>query len=261
MPKRDKPREFRKTTVSRELFAEVSALLSKLRQLKPHKDERSGLLMPQLIPLSPEAERIFIEFYNEVGGIIHQSAPRDAAQWSKLIGYSARLALVGQLAHDPDAKEITGEIMKHACALARWFGTEAMRIYAMLAETPEQRGTRMLVEFIKSHGGEVTVRDVYTYYRPLKNKRDEAERRLNALVKEGLVEGVEIKPDGKGRPTVKFRLIQASASAQIPDSRGKTPNCADADKVDSEKITPLVERNAEAVSEEVDAMPEGVLEL
>jgi hypothetical protein len=99
------------------------------------------------------------------------------------------------------------------------------------------------------------------YYWPLKHKRDEAERALSALVKKGLGEWIETKPEGRGRPTVKFRLLQTSPSPKIPDLRGKMLNCGDGETVRTQKITPLVERNAEAVSGELDAMPTGVLEL
>ena len=89
---------------------------------------------------------------------------REAAQWSKLSAYSARLALVGQLMWDPKAREISGNVMQAACELARWFGNEAERIYALIAETPEQREQRKLVEFIERRGGRVTEREVYTNY-------------------------------------------------------------------------------------------------
>ena len=66
---------------------------------------------------------------------------------SKLSGYAARLALIGQLAANPNATTVTGEVMRAAFDLARWFGAEAVRIYASMAETAEQRETRKLVEF------------------------------------------------------------------------------------------------------------------
>jgi hypothetical protein len=144
------------------------------------------LLTPKLLPLSREAEQIFIAFYNEVGQIIYDASPRVAAQWSKLIGGSARLAFIGQLAHDPRATQISGEIMTYAVALARWFGQEAERIYAQLAETPKQRARREVIEFIERRGGAVTDRDVYTNYSALKNNKPGTERELTALVKAGL---------------------------------------------------------------------------
>jgi len=53
---------------------------------------------------------------------------------------------------------------------------------------------------------------------------------LDALEKAGLGkwEPVPTRTQG-GRPTRKLQLLQASASAKPPDSRGEAPSCADAD--------------------------------
>src|SRR4029434_8260160 len=101
--------------------------------------------------------KIFVDFYNECARRAFEADIREAAQWSKLSAYSARLALVGQLMRDPDAEIVTGDTMRAACELARWFGNEAARIYAQLAETREQREQRELVEFIERCGRKVTV--------------------------------------------------------------------------------------------------------
>ena len=108
---------------------------------------------------------------------------------------------------DPKAREISGNVMQAACDLARWFGNEAERIYALLAATSEQREQRKLIEFIQSRGGSVTVRDLMQSYWPLKNKREQAEQALTALVKKGRGKWKELKPDGPGRPTRAFQLF------------------------------------------------------
>ena len=130
--------------------------------------------------------------------------------------------LVGQLARDPLAEIVTGDTMGAACELARWFGNEAVRIYSQLAETPEQQEQRELVEFIERRGGTVTVRDVITYYRSLKNQREKAEQQLDALVKAGCGqwEPVPTTPRG-GQPTRKFRLLHTSASAEAYEGKRK----------------------------------------
>ena len=64
-------------------------------------------------------------------------------------------------------------MMRAACDLARWFGNEAERIYALIAETNEQRDRRKLIEFIQHRGGEITEKDIYSSYRALKNKAKE----------------------------------------------------------------------------------------
>jgi len=207
-------------------------LFAKLTALQPHKDEHDEE-WPVLLGLTAEAKKIFVDFYNECARSAFEADIRKAAQWSKLSAYSARLALVGQLMCDPDAKEISGDVMRAACELARWFGNEAERIYALIAETPEQRERRRLIEFIQSRGGIVSVRDLVTYYRAIKNLgaggTEKATGMLNGLVQNGYGKWEEIRPEGRGRPTRVFRLLLASASAEKTDLRGETPNCADAD--------------------------------
>jgi len=183
----------------------------------------------------------FVEITDAEG--THQEMPEPLleAAWNKLNGYAARLALVAQLASDPQSKTITGDTMRAACDFCQWAGREAERIYATLSETVAECEQRQLIEFIDRRGGVVTVRDVMQSYRPLKNKKDEAERALHALVKNGLAEKKETQPEGPGRPTVKFQIlppwststefIDVNAVQNTPMStvfpRGETPNCVD----------------------------------
>jgi hypothetical protein len=224
-------------TIPDPVRARMSELFDNLWLLQPEHDGNDNL-QPALLTLEPDAKKEFVAYYNECGASAVDGDERTEAAWNKLSGYAARLALIGQLAANPEATTVTGEVMRAACDLARWFGAEAVRIYASMAETAEQRETRKLVEFIESHGGSVTARDTYTYYRPLKGKKEKAEQALNALEKAGRGKWEPV-PTGTqgGRPTRKLRLLQASASAEPPDSRGKAPSCADADRGSSQKNT------------------------
>jgi uncharacterized protein DUF3987 len=247
MPPRSHPRKYTKQIVSPELFAEVSQLFSKLRELTPKQDEH-GHLMPTLLPLSPKAEEVWVEFYDEIGQIIYEADPRTAGQWSKLIGYAARLALIGELAHDPDAREISAEIMRKACELAHWFGNEAVRIYATLVETTEQREARELIRFVESRGGGVTIRESTQYYWPFRNDREKAEQKFNALVKRGFGKSEPVPTTAKGgKPTRKFQLLSRIYSTKPPDLRGKVGGSVDVEATSIEKITPSSEPQSEAV--------------
>ena len=145
--------------------------------------------------------------------------------WAKLTGYAARLALVGQLARNPNAELVTGEVMQAACDLAKWFGNEAVRIYAELAETREQRDLRELCEFIERRGGTVYKRDVMQSFTRLKNNKPGTERELNALVKAGIGKWEPVDHGGgPGRPTRIFRLLRLSTSTQSGVLREKTGN-------------------------------------
>jgi hypothetical protein len=96
--------------------------------------------------------------------------------------------------------------MRAACDLARWFGNEAVRIYASLAETHEQRELRNLVEFIQSRGGSATVRDGMTYFRPFRGNKEETERQYSALVRAKYGEWKPVERGGRSRRTQKFQL-------------------------------------------------------
>jgi Protein of unknown function (DUF3987)/VirE N-terminal domain len=255
-----RPDKWSEATVPENLRNAVLELFAELWLLQP---ERKGeKVQPALLRLDADAKAAFVAFYNETGDASAEADERAEAAWCKLSGYAARLALVGQLAHDPRSDKVTGDTMEGACDLARWFGNEAVRIYAELAERPEQRDQREFREFVEGRGGTVTVRDVITYYRPLKNHREKAEQRLNALVKagRGQWEPVPTTPRG-GQPTRKFRLLHTSASAEPYKLRGKAEGCADADAPDSRKIRPAGEPKTEAVSDGLDAMPARILEL
>jgi hypothetical protein len=71
---------------------------------------------PHPLPLTPskEAKELFISFYNATGRTIALTDDRSGASWSKLLGYAARLALVGQLARNPKSDRIEPDTMHAA---------------------------------------------------------------------------------------------------------------------------------------------------
>ena len=218
--------KWREATVPDDLHRKVWELFSELWLLQPN----NGVPLP--LPVEREAKEVFVRFYNQCGVTALKAGEHEEAVWSKLTGYGARLGLIGQLAHTPCAEKISdGAIMEAACRFALWAGNESARIYSELAETPAQREQREFIEFIQSRRGVVTVRDVITYYWPLRNQRDEAEWRLNALVRKGLGKWEDWRPEQGskgGRPTRVFRVLLSSASAQPGDLRGKNRSFADA---------------------------------
>ena len=235
MPTRNRPRKWIDKSIPREVKAEVNELFAKLAALEPHTNKH-GEESPVLLVLSAEARKIFVDFFNECARRAHQADFREAAQWAKLSAYSARLALVGQLLWDPKAREVSANVMRAACDLARWFGNEAERIYALMAETPLQRQQRKLCEFIERHGRRVTVREVTQLFRPLKTNRDEAERQLNALVRAKYGEWIETK-GARGPATREFQLLPLSTSTGFEISPSVEPEPVDVDSPSSQEIT------------------------
>jgi 5S rRNA maturation endonuclease (ribonuclease M5) len=254
-------------TIPDELRKGVLELFGKLWSLQPEEPEHHdhGQSRPKLLRMDADAKAVFVDFYNACGTASIEAGEHEEAAWNKLTGYGARLALVGQLARDPEFEFVTGKTMQAACDLARWFGNEAVRIYAELAETPEQTDQRELIEFIERRGGAVYEREVMQSFTRLKNDKAGTERELTALVKEGRGKWEPVEHSGgPGRPTRKFRLLRSSTSTQFAISRGKTQNSVDVDTPNSQKITPPEKpetKPTKPASVEVVAMPSGVLEL
>jgi hypothetical protein len=239
-------------TIPDDLRAAALKIFSEIWLLQHEKDD-SGNPRPALLRLDPDAKAVFVEFYDECGAAALEADEHGEAAYCKLTAYGARLALIGQLARKPEAKVVTGDTMKAACDLARWFGNEAMRIYAELAETRDQREQRELIEFVQRRGGTASEREVRQCFTRLKNDKLGTDRELSALVKAGIGKWELVDHGGgRGRPTRKFRLLSSSTSTKIGNLRGETRNFVDVATYKSRKIE---------VSREPETMPTGVLEL
>ncbi len=239
-----RPDKWSESSIAPQIRTALAQVMEKLYLMCPEQAQDGT--SPKLLPLNSDAKAAFVSYYNECGIAAADADEREEAAWSKLSGYAARLALVGQCARDPDADVVTGEVMVAACDLARWFGAEAVRIYATMSETTEQSFARRVVEFIERRGGAVTVRDVVTYHRPLKNQTERATQELNALERAG--HGIwKPAPSTKrgGKPTRRFWLhsheVGASASAIPPVFPRERGGYADADGAEERKTQPVPE--------------------
>ncbi len=235
-------------TIAERIQAAVRDIFATLYKLQGEND---GEARPKILCLDAEAKDEFVRYYNECGAAAAEADEREEAAWSKLSGYAARLALVGECARNPGAEMVTVEAMAAACALAHWFGAEAGRIYATMSETDEQSKARRLVEFIQRRGGTVRVSEVVTNYRPLKNQTAQAQEALAALQRAGYGSWASVPTTARGgKPTSEFRLQpqprELSASA-IPDFLPRDRRgYADADMYNSRKTQPISDR-AEAL--------------
>jgi len=190
---------------------DVAALFDRLYAFEPDIDA-GGDPTPHIVPLTVQAKLTWIDFVNEHGERQVELVGDEAAAWSKLEGYAARLALVVHLvraaAEDPTLESpdhIDEQSVAAGVHLSRWFAAEALRVYALLDEEEEVRERRRLVERIELHGGEVAVRD----WQRLRSHRTvaEAEAELAGLVEAGLGRW-RTTPRGPkgGRPSRRFVL-------------------------------------------------------
>jgi hypothetical protein len=224
------------------------ALFQELRLLQPELGDNDQP-RASLLRLDADAKAAFVKSYNECGASAVECDENEEAAWNKLSGYAARLALIGKLASNPNATTVTGEVMAAACDLARWFGSEAVRIYASMAETREQREQRKLIEFVESRGGTVSVREIMQGHWPLKNQREKTEQQLDALETTGIGKWEPVGTSAKGgRPTRKFQLLTGIYSTKPSRLPGEPASCVDVDEGSSQKITADEEPDWGAIS-------------
>lgn len=210
-----RPNVWTDAEVPAHLEAEAAAIFTRLYALEA--DELDGSAVPVELSVEPASLEVFKEFYNRVAHLAIEAEEKEEAAWSKLTGGAVRLALVGHLAHGLDLAPVSALVMKAAVELASWFGHEAERIYAYFSEPPEAALRRRLVEFIERRGGSVRVAEVAENFRPLKNKTEEIEQKLTALVMARRGEWTPIATGEKGgRPTRRFHLLSESAACPRP---------------------------------------------
>jgi hypothetical protein len=200
----------------------IAALFDRLFALKPDADE-DGDARPWIVTLDDDARSAFVRFFKQHNEAQVELHGDDAAAWSKLEGYAPRLALLFHLirhaaddASAVDPRRVDLQSMEAAIRVTRWFAREALRVNAMLSESPADSTNRRLVEWIERKGGAVTVRDLTRGPREYRNKPEGAEAALQALVAAGF--GCWDTATGGtkgGRPADRFRLTP----------RGKAREC------------------------------------
>jgi hypothetical protein len=99
-----------------------------------------------------------------------------------------------------DAERVRAEV-----TLARWFGHEGRRIYALLGESEEEGKRRRPVELIERRGGGITVRELQQSSRLFPTAQD-AERASAALVERRIGVWMELRSGGRLPRRREFRM-------------------------------------------------------
>jgi hypothetical protein len=181
-------------------------LLESLHGLEFDGDE------PHVLLLSREAKAAWVRWYNEWGREQATAEGELAAAFSKLEEAAARFALVHHVVMQIDRNVsdlglVEVESMEAGIALARWFGVEARRVYAALAEDEGQRATRKLVEYIRARGGHITARGLQRSNSRKYPTAEAAEAALEQLATDELGSWEPPMTTAKGgQPARRFRL-------------------------------------------------------
>ncbi|HMN96931.1 MAG TPA: DUF3987 domain-containing protein [Phycisphaerales bacterium] len=189
----------------------VTVLFDRLYAIEPERDA-DGDPTPKPLGLDAAAKAAWIDFVNEHGEEQLALVGDEAAAWSKLEGYAARLALIVHLvraaADDPtlaDREEIDAASIDSGIRLSRWFAAEALRIYGALAADEGDRETRRLLELLERQPGPVSVRE-WQRIRSVPTAAN-ARAELDGLAAAGHGRWEDTSPGPKGgRPSRRFVL-------------------------------------------------------
>ncbi len=145
------------------------------------------------VRLTADALAAFTRFHDDMAAAAEgYDGGGMAAAVPKLVRIALRLATIHFCAtesaagRDPGKGSIPHGSMLAGIALAKWFETEAGRVYAMLSEKPEDRALRMLADWVKRKGGRVSHRDLQRSNPRKYPSADSAEVALEALVSAGV---------------------------------------------------------------------------
>lgn len=214
------------------MAAVFGRLFSLAMEVDPQsEDPLSPDLRPQLVRLAADGKRAWVAFYDQHASEQVNLSGDEAAAWSKLEGYAARLALVVHLtrwaAGDAtlrDSALVDEASIAAGVVLTRWFGDEFRRVHAILSESDEGRESRRLVEWIERNGGSVTVRDLTRGPREYRGDPERAADALGDLVAAGVGRWeLDDHAGGRGRPADRFRLLSRCGDPGDGDVSGENP--------------------------------------
>lgn len=167
--------------------SKMSQVFDALLTLDPAEDDH-GDFLPVPVPMTHEAKRVWIDYFNQHRG---ESIGLDddlVAAWTKLEAYTARFALILQLCSwasgEAEANAIDESTMVSAIELSDWFGGEAKRVYGLFCESEKDSELRELAALVKRKGGVVTSRDLMRGSRKFTTAAD-ADAALDSLRRAG----------------------------------------------------------------------------
>ena len=134
-----------------------------LRHELPFKEGLGNELDPRPIPLSENAKKAFIKFYNEV-----EIAQKENGEYENIRGFAskapehaARIAVVIALYDDFDTTEISIQYMVIGIALVRYYLAEAKRQIGSDSGDDDLKDAQDLLDWMQARGRHHAIIDVY----------------------------------------------------------------------------------------------------
>jgi hypothetical protein len=212
-----------------------AATVASLCRLEPDRDPVSGESLPHDLPLADDARESWREYYDRVETRLADLTGDIAAATSKCRAYAARLGLVLHLAERASQGDtrrpgpVTAGHLAAGIALAEWFERESLRVYGWMAggSIKPADPAEHLRAYIRSRGGEVSVRDIYTNLDRRYPDAQSAEAAMQELADRGW--GEWTFAGGKpGRPSKRLRLTGDTCTCEILEDAPGNGGCAGA---------------------------------
>jgi len=174
-------KKWTEATIRDEVRGEWNGLLDKLLALRQDKDGA-----PIDLPMTDDGREAWISYYDEHAQREHSENGILRSALAKLEAAAARLALVVQLANDPQSAEVGVDAIRAGITLSAWFEGQARRVYSGFEESAKDRERRQVCDWIADRGGATTRRDL-SRFGP-NQFRNRAQEVLDDLVAAELVE-------------------------------------------------------------------------
>lgn len=149
----ERPDKWTEETLSADSETDWNSLLEELLGLEPNEDGT-----PVDLPMTAKAKAVWMSYHDEHAERRARETGPIRAAMSKLKAATARLALVIQLASNPQSDAVAVKAMKAGITLSNWFEGQARRIYQGFEETKQERDRREVYDWIASRGGSTTAR-------------------------------------------------------------------------------------------------------
>ncbi len=241
----DEPRLWSKTSVSPALQEEVRGVFDTLYLLTGTPETEEQGLTPLDIPLTPEAQALFVDLHDRMRREQIDLEPALRAAWSKLIGTCPRLALILHCVQDaiapswPLERPIEASTMEAALTLVDWCAEETRRVYAGLRESADDRLRSDLLDAATRREGRLTVREAMQLRPQQLPNADAAREALQALeaAELGRLERTPSGPRG-GRPSDVFVVAQQNDKTDETPSGEGSVGFVDGDAAAGEQVEP-----------------------
>jgi hypothetical protein len=178
-------------------------LLDILELPLPVEANGKNTLVPRALPLSTEARRLWIGFYDHVERRVASGGELEPVRGlaNKLPEHAARLAAVVTLMRDIHAAEIACPEMQAGIELAQHYATEGLRLFGASRIRGELRLAKQLLNWLRSHWNvsAISLPDIYQRGPSVIRDKAKASRIVTILEDHGYLARIECGAEIEGK--------------------------------------------------------------